>query len=105
MDVRLFSRMPTEFEPSKLVPGDWVNMWFGFERHDFYVQKNFLEYEIVRMSLTTWCVDTHYDLTYDELKDMKIQPVLIGHTKKKWWWRFIPWRQLICPFKSLKSVE
>lgn len=81
-----------------LEPGDWVNMAYGYYRHDFYVLR-VLQDKYVVLGKPTWCVDTTVIKSYEELNSDYYTPIFIGKGKEKWYWRFLPWRNVIVPFK------
>ena len=35
-------------------------------------------------------------VTIEELKPLKT--TFLGHGRPKWYWRFLPWRDLVCPY-------
>ena len=92
------------FDPSKLVPGDWVSMKYGFERYDFYVLWNEPSAELLALGKPNWIVGDVVTFEYENLTKNYHAPVFRGHTDRRWWRKFmIGIRDLICPFKLLKS--
>lgn len=90
-------------ELKTLIPGDWVNIGYGFYRHDFYVLHNKPEEHIITLGLPTWCVSSSSVFPYNMLITIPYNYYKSGHTKKRWWWKFIPGNDCICPYILYKN--
>lgn len=86
------------FDPATLKRGDWINMQFGFNRHDFYILN--VSDSLIYLGKPDWLVSGHQILTHAELTGGFYEPIHLGSGKEKWYWRFLPWRDLICPFNK-----
>lgn len=92
-----------------LVPGDWIEMQYGYDRFDWYVLEK--KPHGVMIGKPSWMVSAAELFTRDRLFDgcrlncdgelyesQTGPPVYLGRGKKKWWWKLLPFRGLICPF-------
>lgn len=80
-----------------LVPGDWVEMQYGWDRHMFYVQENTARF--CRLSMPTWCASSHDNMPPESFTRPWHAPVVyLGRTKKRWWWRWLVFRDIVCPY-------
>lgn len=102
-----------------LIPGDWVNFQYGTSRKDFYIiarsDGRFLVGNVRWLvSAADWIQE---DELYSEcpipdgidmhpLHKLAFQgpPIYLGRGKKKWWWKFLPWKDCICPFSKPSLV-
>lgn len=96
-----------------LRPGDWIEFNWGYSRTPRYVLRNDPENEQIWLGNTQHLVSAAYSLRYSQLRGDGLKPlrdfgmasefephvVYLGKTKRRRWWRFMPWRDLICPFK------
>ena len=92
---------------------------YGYSRLVFYVVRNDPMSQRLWFNTPRWLTSAVESQSYAEMRqdDLNIlrqygeaerfenHPVYLGRTKKRWWWRFIPFRQLICPFKPFKIVH
>ena len=86
-----------------LVPGDWINMAYGFKRHDWYVLRVFEGHIVI--GKPGWPVSSHITMSYDELSSGHCKPLYLGKTGMRWWWKYLPYfNNAICPFKRLRVV-
>jgi hypothetical protein len=85
-------------EIRSLKVGDWVSVEYGCKREMLYVL--IVAQEGVMLGNPRWWLNDAVVVTYNELISYR-NPILLGHTEKHWWWRFLPWRSAVCPFKRL----
>ena len=70
--------------------GDWLTI----DYHGFVVIiAKYSDTYIVHKP--TWLVSSALRLDNSELA--RRNPKYIGTGKLRWWWRFLPWRDLVCP--------
>lgn len=81
-----------------LGPGVWLALDYGFERRVFYV---------VRASATgawiaspRWLVSSATFVPRSRLDGAE----RLGRGAARWWWRFVPWRELIVPFRKPRGL-
>ena len=74
-------------------PGDWFLM-DRCEREKFYVVE--VCCRIAHLSRPGWMVNDGFWLNEPEFKEQSL--AYLGRGKKKWYWRFLPWRNLVCPY-------
>lgn len=79
----------------QLQPGDWLLMDFA-GRSKFYVV-DVIDDEVC-LTKTTWLVSSGDWYPSKELFGPLYKARFIGTGKRKWYWRFLPWRDLVCPF-------
>lgn len=78
-----------------LVPGTWILLSPGLiSDKPFYVLS--VQDGGVFIGHTGWLVSDAVFVTWDYLKNITV----IGRGHRRWWWRFIPWRQLVSPFSK-----
>jgi hypothetical protein len=86
----------TDEEIKNLKPGDWINIEYGYSRKDLYVTRSIAG--LVWVCSPEWpafdsgCLDKTYFNMFP--------PTYLGPSKKKWYWKFLPFRILICPYKQ-----
>jgi len=95
--------MNKEVESADLKAGDWINIGYGWERSDFYVTRS-ISGVGVHLSKPSWLVSSAIFLTDEALKAGH-SPVYIGRSKLKWYWKLLPFRDLVCPFKRPPLVD
>lgn len=79
----------------ELKVGDWVLLEFGGTMRPFYVHG--LTRDFVMFGRSSWLVSDYEAVSKADLQyNRKID--IIGHSKKKWYWRFLPWRNCVCPY-------
>lgn len=81
-----------------LVPGDWVLMRYGFEHLIFYVLS--VSGKGAHLGHPEWLVSCSIFVPAEKLDRAE----LLGRGKPRWWWRFVPWRQLCLPFSPPRSL-
>lgn len=93
--------------PEKLQPGDWfVNeSWPEADERPFYVMENKPNIKVVYASRPKWPASRPYGFLYspDPDYDLVYGSVYLGRGKRKWYWRFLPWRDLIVPFTKPRT--
>jgi len=91
---------------SRLVPGDWLRITYGYDRITVYVVEN-TGYSII-FNKRHWPVSSggieekYSDSTW---KDEGGSPIYLGRTKKRWWWKILPWRDVVCPYPKPKRSK
>ena len=81
-----------------LGPGTWLALDFGFEREVFYVVQ--ATKEGAYLGHPKWLVSSATFMPWSRLKGADI----IGRGRPRWWWRFVPWRDLHVPFSRPSSL-
>lgn len=81
-------------------PGTWIFMRYGTEFSKFYVQERIGD--ILLISRKAWLVSSHVSVTIEETKNGHHKGQVIGKGKNRWFWRFLPWRDLVCPYSDPK---
>lgn len=84
-------------DKSLLKVGSWIMMEYGFKNRDFYVYSVIEDY--VELGRKNWLVS---DAEYFELNDVLRNATYLGEGKMKWYWKFLPFRDVLCPFKYYK---
>jgi hypothetical protein len=87
----------------ELKVGGGLNMKFGYDRMNFYVHRITDEY--IYLGLPCWCVSDSERTTVAELEQGYYEPVYLGPTKKRWWWKFLPFRDLVCPYVQPAAAD
>lgn len=85
-------------DPRDLQPGDWIDLEFGFAVRPMYVLEN--DGAGITYGSPNWVVSS---CEYNEYKNMKRWRYL-GRGQRRWWWRFLPWRDLVVPFSKPESL-
>lgn len=113
--------MKTVFSQLKLDvlrPGDWIEFNYGYQRLVFYVLRNDPLAQRIWVTRKEWLVSAATGMRYAEINGDDLaflrqygqadyfepNPVYLGRTKKRWWWRFVPFRDLVCPFKPWRIL-
>jgi hypothetical protein len=89
-----------ELKTLTLVPGDWIAMEYGFTNKLFYVHSVYPHG--VCICTTSWCVSDMECHTFAALGKRGF--MYIGRTKAKWYWRFLPFRDVICPYYAPRGL-
>lgn len=84
----------------RLQPGDWFEIEFGFRRRQFYVVD--VVEDIIYATTPTWCVSPPRSFSFDEIYDDFHKGHYIGKGKLRWWWRFLPWRNICVKYSYPK---
>lgn len=90
-----------KYTPNLFKSGNWVNMKSGLcESKNFYIK--YLDEKRVVVGHPNWISSDNMSYSYEEF--MTYNPILLGPTKKKWWWRFLPpkLKEIICPYVPIK---
>lgn len=89
----------------ELEVGDWINMQYGFDRQDWCVLEKGCSW--VRLGKPSWLVSSAEIVTLDRLfesdRDMWFNtggPLYLGRGKKRWWWKFLPFRDCVFPYSK-----
>ena len=75
--------------------GDWVIMRYGISFGLYYILN--VTDEIVTWCSPKWLVSSAQFSTESEFQSRS--PIVVGNTKRRWWRKYMPWRDLICPFR------
>lgn len=75
-------------------PGDWFLIKYGIDTLTLYAAE--VHCRIIRFSSRNWCSDAGVWIHEPELSDGGA--IYLGRGKKKWYWAFLPWRNLVCPY-------
>ncbi len=81
----------------KFLPGDWISMFYGFDREIFYVLKYNSETGIVIIGNPKWCVSDSKTIGIEELLSRKAKYVC-STRRNILRYIFFPFRSVICPF-------
>lgn len=81
----------------KFLPGDWISMYYGFERKMFYVLKYNHQTGIIVIGSPKWCVSDSVTMEIEELLSRKAKYVC-STRRNILRYIFFPLRDLICPF-------
>lgn len=82
------------------VVGDWVLLQFGFDGKIFYIAQ-VLERGVM-IGRPSWCVSSLVYMSNEEFQKSFMER--IGASKRRWWWKFLPFRDVVCPFKKPKEL-
>ncbi len=82
--------------------GDWFSIQYGSNFHPVYVLGT--HENMVEWCKTTWCVSDAQYVTRERFLDMygNSPSIYLGKSKERWWWRFLPWRDVVPPFARPK---
>lgn len=80
-------------------PGDWWTIQFGFSRMLIVVLRS--DPEFVAWMSPKWCVDAQKEVSLAVWSTYG--PSFVGESRKRWWWRFLPWRNLVNPYPKPKG--
>lgn len=78
----------------QLGPGDWLALDYGFERRVFYVLR--VDKGGAWLGHPKWLVSSATFIPQERMA----HATRIGRGKARWWWRFVPWRELCLPFSK-----
>lgn len=81
----------------EFLPGDWISMFYGFERELFYVLKYNPDTGIVVVGSPKWCVSSSKTMGIEELLLRKAK-YICSTRRNIIRYIFFPLRNLICPF-------
>lgn len=84
---------------SDLQPGDWIKWRWS----RYYVQKNSGRH--IQIGDPDWSVTSNTTISYADMSDQYYPVKYLGRGKLKWYWRFLPWRNSICPFNLPQEVK
>ena len=76
--------------------GAWFLMNYGSGRYKFYITET--AGPEFRLSKRGWCVSRGDWFTRQRMEKSYYNPIYLGHGKLKWYWRWLPWRDLVVPF-------
>lgn len=76
------------------IPGTWFAIRYGFKLRSFYVEKASLG--LIYAGNPNWCSDSIEIFSLEDLVDRDVK--IIGHSKRKWYWKFLPWKIIVVPF-------
>ena len=82
----------TIIEIEELKPGSWLIMEYGYDQRVFYVL--YVLGDSVILGHPSWLVRSATCIPKTRLKGAE----LLGQGRPRWWWRFLPWRDLVVPF-------
>lgn len=91
----------TEEELRGLEPGTWLRMRYGFDWVTFYVLSNTKDF--IRLGNPKWLVSSTITHKHSDKELQIYAPVVIGKTKKRWWWKWSLFRNTTCPYQLLKE--
>ena len=91
-------------KPELLRQGDWIAMKYGYSDAAWYVVENRAAERRVRLGSAQWLFRDAMWLEYDFLEGASRNTRVIGRTKPRWWWRWLPsdLRDMVCPFPVVK---
>ena len=92
--------METEGEEMKLRPGSWILMEYGYDYDEYYIAENIND-EMFLVGSTRWLVSSSKWMKWSDMEERHI--FLLGHGTKRWWWKWLPFRDLICPYSKPKQ--
>lgn len=72
--------------------GDWFTIRFGFSDLDWYVLE--VRGETVFLGQPKWLVSSSIRMERSKVEAGEY----LGPSRRRWWWRFVPFRDLVCPF-------
>ena len=76
-----------------LTPGTWILLNSkSIYNKPFYVIS--AKKDGVFIGHPEWLVSDAIFLSWEHLMDIQ----LVWRGSRRWWWRFVPWRDLLCPF-------
>ena len=78
-----------------LKAGDWILMKYGHSDSEFYVLETMGDN--IKVGRAAWCVSSSMWLTPYDKSNIKGR---LGSTKSRWWWKFLPFKDIVCPFKK-----
>jgi hypothetical protein len=78
-----------------ITEGAWVLGRYGYEYRLFYV-KGVIDDQVV-LGSPQWCASANTTLPLAEIES---KWRVIWYAKRRWWWRFMPTRDLICPYQK-----
>lgn len=81
---------------SAFSPGAWFLLQYGFDFQMFYITE--VVGDRARISKPGWCVSAGVWLTRKQMEGPYHKAQYAGHGKPKWYWRFLPWRDVVTPF-------
>jgi hypothetical protein len=84
----------------KLSVGTWVLMPYGYEHHVWYVYE--VAGDMVLLGNRRWLVSGSKWFPVSYLNE---NARILGKGKVRWWWFFLPWRNLICPFTKYRNLQ
>lgn len=87
-------------ELKDLEKGDWIYIEYGYSFKLFYVMNNDIDRELININSSSWLVNSFEIKLYKDIK----QFIYLGKTKLKWYWKYLPWRDIICPYKRPKII-
>jgi len=87
--------MKTKLE--ELIPGDWILLEYGNSYSEWYVLYN--TDRLIKICKPSWCVNDAIFIPYNNLNTKNW--MFIKSTKMRWWWKFLPIRNLFCPYPPL----
>lgn len=87
-------------QPKTLTTGTWFMMRYGGGLDRYYVAE--VAGQWVRFSKPFWLASYGIWETMAELNQPRRDLVILGKGSRKWYWEFLPWRDLICPFYRYK---
>ena len=80
--------------------GDWYYIRYGFSPMLVYVSNVFDDGLI--WGSPKWLVSSSEHMSISEFNENCV--AFIGNTKVRWWWRFLPFRDIVCPFPKPKGL-
>lgn len=78
--------------------GDWLLMEYGFDKLLFYILDAHSSPKDILLGRKNWLVSSSIWIPRDEINS---KATIIGSTERRWWRKFTPFKDLICPFKRL----
>lgn len=78
-------------KPEDVVPGDWFLVEYGLPLKIYVAEKYATR---VRFSWSRALASNETYLSYEEL----LSGEYLGRGKRRWWWRWLPIRDFLCPF-------
>lgn len=74
-------------------------MDFGYKRRFFYVHH--ISESLVEICSPEWLCDSGIWFSIEELEVR--EAIIMCATKKKWFWKFLPFKDTVCPYYAPKK--
>ena len=90
----------TDAANKPLAVGDWVALEFGFVMRVFYVLR-VSEGDGAWLGHPNWLASSAVFMPAARLSAAE----RLGSGRARWWWRFMPWRELHVPFTKPRGLH
>jgi|688.fasta_scaffold1101118_2 hypothetical protein len=81
--------------PEQLTPGAWIVMDWCFDAAKFLVYEATDTH--VRLVREPWLTSSADWFSRKDVLETR-RAAYLGHGKKKWYWKFLPWRDFVKPY-------